>query len=127
MTAKRDLGDFGERVAAHRLEAAGMRVIARNVRVASGEIDIVAEDGTDLVFVEVRTRRAEAGVAAESLSPVKLRRMWYCAMQYCEREGLDPERARIDAVTVDLGAGQRATRVEHYRALDVPEERRPAW
>lgn len=122
MTATRDLGDFGERVAAHRLEAAGMRILARNIRVPSGEIDLLAEDGDDLVFVEVRTRRAEPGVAADSLSPVKLRRMWFCAMQYCEREGIDPERARLDAITVDLGYGARATEVEHYRGVEVPDE-----
>ena len=41
MTARRDLGDFGERIAAHRLESEGMTVIERNVRVGRIEIDLV--------------------------------------------------------------------------------------
>ena len=76
MTARRDLGDFGERVAAHRLESMGMSVIERNVRIGRIEIDLVARDGDEVVFVEVRTRRGPAGLAAESVSPAKLRRMW---------------------------------------------------
>lgn len=121
MTARQDLGAFGERVAVHRLEAAGMTVVAKNVRVAPGEIDIVATDGTDMVFVEVRTRKAQPGAAAESLTPTKLDRMWNCAMAYCEREGIDPDRARLDLISIDLALDGRAEVVEHFRGLEVPD------
>lgn len=123
MTARRrDLGAFGERVAAHRLEASGMTVLDRNVRVPSGEIDIVARDGPDVAFVEVRTRRAGPGAAAESLDARKLQRMWRCAMEYCEQHAVDIETARIDLVSIDLGPGGRPAVVEHLRALEVPGE-----
>lgn len=121
MTARQRLGEFGERLAVHRLEASGLRILARNVRVPSGEIDILAEDGDDLVFVEVRTRRSVPGVAAESLTPAKLRRMWQCAMDYCDREGADPERVRIDVVSVDIGRGGRVEVVEHFRGIEIPD------
>jgi putative endonuclease len=121
VTPRRRLGDFGERLAAHRLEADGLRIIARNVRTLSGEIDIVAADGDDIVFVEVRTRRAAPGLASESVDDRKLVRMWECAMQYCEREALKPERARIDLVSVDLDAGGKVVEVVHFRGLEVPE------
>ena len=68
MTPKRALGDFGERVAALRLEALGMTVVGRQVRLPSGEIDIVAREAAETVFVEVRTRRASPGAAAESFT-----------------------------------------------------------
>ena len=116
------MGDFGERVAAHRLEAAGMTVIGRNVRVPGGEIDIVARDGADLVFVEVRTRRALPGVAAESVDETKLERMWTCAMAYCEREDVDPETVRIDVVSIDLDRAGRVAAVEHFRGVEIPGE-----
>lgn len=118
MTSRRRLGDFGERLAASHLEAAGMSIVGRNVRVPGGEIDLVAEDGSDLVFVEVRTRRAADGAAAESLSPAKLRRMWRSAMAHCESAGIDPERARLDVVSVDLDASGRVTHVFHYRGME---------
>ncbi|MEO6397211.1 MAG: YraN family protein [Tepidiformaceae bacterium] len=121
MTARKALGDFGERVAAHRLEAEGLRILARNVRTPAGEIDLVAEDGTDLAFVEVRTRRELRGAAAESLTPAKLQRMWRCAMEYCERHELLIDRARIDLLSIDLGPNGEAARVEHFRGLEIPD------
>jgi putative endonuclease len=121
VTARRDLGDFGERIAALRLEAQGLTVLARNVRVPSGEIDIVARDGAELVFVEVRTRRATPGAAAESVTLAKLQRMWRCAVDYVEREGADPEAIRLDLVTVELDGSGRVVAIDHLPALDVPE------
>jgi putative endonuclease len=122
VTPRRKLGDFGERVARHRLEASGLEVIAANVRVASGEVDLLARDGPDLVFVEVRTRRAGPGAAAETVTPAKLRRMWRCAMDYCEANGRDPDAVRLDMVTIDLDAAGRLQASEHFRGLEIPPD-----
>jgi putative endonuclease len=121
VTARADLGAFGERIAAQRLAAEGLTVLGKNIRTASGEIDIIACEGSDHVFVEVRTRRALPGAAAESISPVKLRRMWRCAMQHCEAAGIDPETARIDIISIDLDPDGRVSTIEHFRGLEVPE------
>jgi putative endonuclease len=119
VTPRRQLGDFGERVAAHRLEAAGLRILGRNLRLPGGEIDLLAEEGDDLVFVEVRTRRAADGLASESLSPTKLRRMWRLAMTYCDSNDLEPARARLDVVSIDLDSAGRVLEFFHHRALDL--------
>ncbi len=52
------LGRLGERMAAAHLERLGFAIVARNVRTRYGEIDLIAFDGTTLVFAEVKTRRA---------------------------------------------------------------------
>ncbi len=122
MTARRELGDFGERVAAHRLESLGMRILGRNVRVGRIEIDLLAEDGDDLVFVEVRTRRGAAGLAAESISPAKLQRMWEAAAGYCEANAVPMERARVDVVAVDLDGRGAARSIEHFRGIEAPAD-----
>ena len=120
VTARKQLGDFGERVAAHRLESLGMKIVARNVRVGRIEVDLIAQDGDDVVFVEVRTRRGEEGLAAESLGPAKLRRMWQCAIGYCEQQQIAPELARIDVIAIDLDAGGTARAVDHFRGIEIP-------
>ncbi len=122
MTARRDLGDFGERIAAHRLESEGMTVIERNARVGRIEIDLVMRDRDEVVFVEVRTRRGAPGLAAESVDAAKLRRMWEAAAGYCEQHGIGLEAARIDVVAVDLDGRGVARSVEHFRGVEVPSD-----
>lgn len=122
MNDRQKLGGFGERVAAHRLESLGMTIIGRNVRVGRAELDLVARDGQETVVVEVRTRRGAAGLAAESLTPAKLRRLWHAAMQYAAEHSLDIERIRIDVVAVELDSHGATRNVEHFRGVDIPAE-----
>ena len=122
MTERKRLGDFGERIAAHRLESLGMEVIARNVRVGRAEIDLVARDGEETVVVEGRTRRGEPGQAAESLTHAKLRRLWFAAMGYAEASGIDPGCLRVDVVVVELDRRGATRNVEHFRGVDIPGE-----
>lgn len=98
-----------------------MRVLERNVRVGRIEIDLIAEDSDDLVFIEVRTRRGLDDLAAETLVPGKLQRMWRAAIGYCDQHGIPPERIRIDAVAIDLELDGTARRIEHFRGLEIPE------
>jgi putative endonuclease len=73
---KLDAGEAGERMAAGHLERHGLRVLARNVRYRNGELDLVAEEGAAVVFVEVRRRRtAERGGPAESVTARKRARV----------------------------------------------------
>lgn len=122
MTTRGDLGAFGERVAAHRLEAAGMTILARNVRVPGGEIDLLCRDGADTVCVEVRTRRSAPGTAAESVSATKRARMWRAAFAYADREGIDPANLRVDLVVIDLGPGGEVAHTAHLRAIELPDD-----
>lgn len=57
----RERGKRGEDAAAAYLTAHGCTVVARNVRLGHGEIDLIAEDGTRLLFVEVKTRMEPVG------------------------------------------------------------------
>ena len=117
MTPRRDLGDFGERVARAHLEAKGYRVLATKFRVREGEVDIVAERDGVVAFVEVKTRRGDAmGAAAEAITKRKGRRLLEVAASYgLERPDL-PEGRRIDLIAIDLDAGGRVVSVEHIES-----------
>ncbi len=109
---RRATGAAGEQAAVHFLEARGYSILARNWRCARGELDIIAEDGRELVFVEVRTKRGTAyGSAEESITAVKRRRLVRLAGLYLDqlREGGTPWPGgwRIDVVAVQIdGRGQ---------------------
>jgi putative endonuclease len=54
------LGKWGEQLAVEHLTGLGYQIIAVNHRTPFGEIDIIAQDGNELVFVEVKTRSSNA-------------------------------------------------------------------
>lgn len=108
---RRERGAAAEELAARHLEAQGYRVRARNVRAPLGEIDLVAEEGDTLVFVEVRGRTSTAfGSALESITPAKRRRLVRLALLYLQGH---PHAGpwRIDVVAVDWRHGQARVEV----------------
>lgn len=112
---RRRLGAFGERLAALHLEAKGYRILARNFRCREGEIDIVAQDGETLVFVEVRTRRGDAlGGPAESVTAIKQSRLVTAATAYVQALTELPADQRIDVVAVQLSPGGRLVAIDHF-------------
>ena len=113
-TARRALGDLGERLAVQHLLSKGYRIRQRNVRTRYGEIDIIAERGDTLAFVEVKARRGNSmGTALESLTPAKQRRLVALAEAYGQgREDL-PERRRIDLIALDLASDGRLLSLKH--------------
>lgn len=69
-------GAAAEEAAARYLAGLGYEILDRNVRVGHCEIDIIARDGDELVFAEVRARRANPVAAPEdTVGPVKLERL----------------------------------------------------
>lgn len=97
------LGKFAENRAEKLLVAAGLRILDRNYRCRQGEIDLVAQDGDTLVFVEVRSRsRQDYGSAAESITTAKQRRIIAAARQYLAALP-DMPACRFDVVTLDQG------------------------
>ncbi len=96
-TEKRKTGDFGEDAAVEYLTRAGMKIIKRNYFCRTGEIDIIAADGSCTVFVEVKTRKNAAhGTAAEFVNYAKQQRIIKTALYYA---GGDIE-MRFDVVEV---------------------------
>lgn len=93
-------GRDAEALAATCLEQRGLRILERNWRCRFGEIDLIAQDGESLVFIEVRARSSrEFGGAAESIDAGKRSRLIAAANQYLTRIGLDTP-CRFDAVLI---------------------------
>jgi putative endonuclease len=111
---RQGVGRRGEELAARHLQQAGLVVIERNVRLPGGEIDLVADEGDELVFVEVKTRIGDESTAPdEIIGLAKLRRLERLAEAYVERRG-DPDRAwRVDVVAVVLARDGRVVRIDH--------------
>lgn len=111
---RKQLGDWGERVAALHLEAKGYEIVARNWRCARGEIDLVAQAGKVLVFTEVKTRRGRAfGTPEQGLTPHKAKKLQQLGQYYLYENDLDEIEWRIDLVAVELDNKGKLLRCEH--------------
>lgn len=116
MAAKDELGKRGERIAERFLEDAGLTILDRNWRCTIGELDLVALDGDETVFVEVKTRSGQAyGHPFEALTPAKLARLRRLGHAWCEARGTR-RRFRVDAVSV-LAPKSGVVVVEHLVAV----------
>lgn len=108
------LGNWGESVAAHHLEAKGYVIVARNWRCRYGEIDLVARAGEEWVFVEVKTRRGQGfGSPEEGVTAHKLRKLFELGQHYLVAHDLDDVAWRVDLVAVELDSRGKLLRCEH--------------
>ncbi|MFW5857535.1 MAG: YraN family protein [Planctomycetota bacterium] len=116
-----DLGKAGEDAAVRALEAAGCRILERNVAIGNGEIDIVARDGRTTVLAEVKCRRPSAfGSAAESLTAGKVRRLARAARAYVESRRLGGKPVRCDFIAVDVDPDRNTFETQIFRdAIDL--------
>jgi len=109
------LGKKGEEIAVSYLAKKGFRIIERNFKARYGEVDIIAQDGEALVFVEVKTRiGTKYGMPKESVTPRKLKEVVKTAEYYATLHPGLSKSLRIDVVgvIVDPLTGE-ASSVEH--------------
>jgi putative endonuclease len=116
-------GNRGERLAARFLRRQGYRILARQYRTPLGEIDLIAQDGDCVVFVEVKTRRSDqAGHPVEAVTPAKQTQLARLALVFLKQRRLLACRARFDVVAI-LWSRRRHPQLEHYRDAFPPPGR----
>jgi len=126
-----EVGRLGEDAAAAHLEAKGLVVLERNLRLGRLELDLVCQDADTLVFVEVKTR-AEGSLAtpADGLTRQKRSRLLRAAQAYLSQRDLWHKPCRFDLVSILLRGGSVA-RLEHvedaYSADEPPQGRTSSW
>lgn len=99
------IGQRTEALALRYLGDQGLQLLERNFRCRRGEIDLVMEDGSCIVFVEVRYRRSTRfGTPAETIGPKKRRRLLIAARVYLQSHPETRRRpARFDVIAIAPG------------------------
>lgn len=98
---KRNTGNYGEDLACKFLEGLGYRIIDRNYFYGHGEIDIIAKNGDELVFVEVKYRtNLEFGPPELSISKSKQKLIRRTAESYLFEKEIKDQPCRIDLVAI---------------------------
>ena len=110
-------GQMGEAIAREYLKKKGYKILAQNFKTKYAEIDLIARQKNEMVFVEVRTKRGELfGTPEESLDKRKLKKLWWNAKFYASRIRW-PGPYRIDAVCIVLKLDNTVERLEHYENI----------
>jgi putative endonuclease len=111
---KRDIGKEGENIAAKYLTEKGFEIIARNYHYSHGEIDIIANDKQQLVFVEVKTRlNLEYGEPEYAINLKKIKQIKKMAELYLFDKEIDEADCRFDVVAIVLGDSSNPA-ITHY-------------
>ena len=111
----KDLGKWGEKVASEYLIKTGYQVLDRNVRTEYGEIDLIAEQGCVLVFVEVKTRQSSTyGYPEESITRLKIDHMIASAEAYLQTIPDYEGDWRIDVVAVEINELDNQPVITHF-------------
>src|SRR5579884_3743379 len=99
MTDSKAFGQHAESAAERYLRRRGYRIVERNARSSYGELDLVAEHGNILVFVEVKARRTSAfGGAPYAVDGRKRDRLIRLAANYLAQRKLKERLCRFDVV-----------------------------
>lgn len=122
-SARLRLGDAGERYAERQITQDGWSIVARKWRGESGEIDLIADKGDLIVFIEVKTRRGEThGRAEEAVSPSKCARLIRLGLEFLDQFPEYEERFwRVDLIAITLDGAGRIARYTHIEDACLDE------
>ena len=119
--ARLEFGLYGEDLACAELERRGYAIVTRRYRTRHGEIDIIANDGEYLVFVEVKARRdGTFGDPEEAVTLQKQRQMVWMATDYIARQSPGEVACRFDVVSVNTHTTPPVITI-------IPDAFRPGW
>lgn len=114
MAKHNEIGTNGELLAVNFLKKLGYQIIESNWRCGKREIDIIATEGEQLVFVEVKTRRSRRfGYPEEAVTPAKQAHLKRAAEDFCSLYGWQ-KNIRFDVLSIDYKTINEAV-VVHFR------------
>lgn len=115
---RRELGKLGENFACDFLGKRGYKIISQNYRIRGGEIDIIAEDGDTIVFIEVKTRKSLVfGHPEEAINKRKQHKLALVAEQYLSSHELYEKDYRIDVIGIEVGQDGQLVNLRHGKDI----------
>lgn len=112
-----DIAKTGESLAVAHLKARGYAILERNYRAVRGEIDLIAQDGDFIVFVEVKTRRSlKFGLPQTAVTTQKQRQISKVALAYLQTHNLFDAPCRFDVIAIHLSSRLELLKLEQIES-----------
>lgn len=117
MREKKNLGDWGETLAADFLKDKGYLILERQYHCRYGEADLVSQKDNQLVFVEVKTRRNNRfGLPETAVNKIKIRKLYKTALVYLSKNNINHDNFRLDLIAIEINASGQPT-IRHYENI----------
>ncbi len=114
-----EVGKRGEEIAKDLLVSKGYEILEKNPKNKYGEIDIVARNNREFIFVEVRTKTGKMfGSPEETIKYRKKRKLINNAKSYINLNGIKNP-YRIDAICIVLNRNKEVERATHYENITL--------
>ena len=110
------LGSIGEKIAVDFLKQNGFKIIKQNFYSRFGEIDIIASDKLDLVFIEVKTRRNNlCGHPAESVNFTKQKKIKKTALEFISFQNINITSANFRFDIIEIIFNKKKFNINHIK------------
>lgn len=120
MDPRRQFGNVGEELAAEFLQSQGMTILASQYKKSFGEIDLIAQDGDEVVFVEVKARATSTyGYPEDSVTREKIGHILRVGQKYLQEKQRTESPWRIDILAIEYHQG--SPKISHLKNIDIPE------
>ena len=117
---KKKIGDIGENYAVKYLKKKRYKIIERNFRSKTGEVDIICSKKDTLVFVEVKARsNSRFGTPAEAVNYYKQKKIILCTKYYLMKHKISNMNIRFDVIEIFLD--------NNYKLLDINHIENAFW
>ncbi len=119
---RKKLGSYGENIARAYLLKHNYSILGQNFHSRFGEIDIIAQNQQDYVFIEVKTRiNTSFGEPEESINRRKLIKIYKTVYHYLEQKDLKTKNIhwRIDLIAIKLARNLEVETLNHYQNIFI--------
>lgn len=111
--SQQNIANIGETFAAEHLKTLGYKILDQNYRFHRGEIDLIAQQGERIVFVEVKTRRnMKYGLPQYAVNAKKQRQISKIALAYLQSQNLLDAPCRFDVIAIQLSPQLKLLQLE---------------
>lgn len=112
---RKKLGQEGEDLACGFLLSKNYKILERNFKSHIGEIDIIAQDKNELVFVEVKTKIGQNwGLPQEMVNKKKQKKLVRVSLGYLQEKNISNQTWRIDVIGISMNQG-KVEKLEHFK------------
>jgi len=116
---KQELARWGEDNAIEFLKKRNVKILVRNFRTQSGEIDIIGMEDNDLVFFEVKTRSTtQFGYPEDAVDTRKIEKIEIVANEYLDQNNLENQNWRIDTIAIIRNSKNGQHNLKWFKNVD---------